>query len=76
MVTAAAAAKSGTSRGGPPPGPDHTEVTMNRIRRVRRGGFYAESRDAVWDFAAALRLPHYFRLGLLGFFGTLDALDP
>jgi hypothetical protein len=33
VVTAAAAANSGTSRGGPPPGPDHTEVTMNRIRR-------------------------------------------
>jgi hypothetical protein len=36
VVTAAAAANSGTSRGGPPPGPDHTEVTMNRIRRICR----------------------------------------
>jgi hypothetical protein len=40
VVTAAAAANSGTSRGGPPLGPDHTEVTMNRIRRslARRAG--------------------------------------
>jgi hypothetical protein len=40
-------------------------------RRLGRGGFYAASRDAVWDFAASLRFPYYFRLGLLGFFGTL-----
>jgi len=35
-VTTAAAANSGTSRGGPPPGRDHTEVTMNRIRQICR----------------------------------------
>ena len=28
-------------------------------------------RDAVWSYVAALRLPHYFRLGLVGFLGTL-----
>ena len=40
-------------------------------RRVRRGGAYASARDAVWAFAAGLRLPYYFRLGVLGFLGTL-----
>ena len=37
------------------------------IRRLFRGGYYAEARDAVWDFTMALRLPHYFWLGLRGF---------
>src|SRR3712207_4855045 len=41
------------------------------VRRLRRGGLYAASRDAVWDFVAALRLPSSFRLGLLGFVGTM-----
>lgn len=41
------------------------------VRRLRRGGAYAEARDAVWTFAASLRLPYYFRLGLLGFLGTM-----
>src|SRR5439155_24707631 len=40
-------------------------------RRIWRGGYYAEARDAVWDFVAALRLPYYFWLGLRGFVGTL-----
>ena len=42
-------------------------------RRLLRdaGGFYAASRDAVWSFVASLRLPYYFRLGFLGFIGTL-----
>jgi hypothetical protein len=39
------------------------------VRRMWRGGYYAESRDAVWDFVMALRLPHYFWLGLRGFLG-------
>lgn len=39
-------------------------------RRVRQGGAYASARDAVWEFVAGLRLPYYFRLGLLGFLGT------
>jgi hypothetical protein len=41
------------------------------VRRLRRGGLYAESRDSTWDFVMALRLPHYFRLGLLGFLGSM-----
>jgi hypothetical protein len=41
------------------------------VRKVRAGGFYAEARDGFWDFVACLRLPHYFRLGLIGFVGTL-----
>jgi hypothetical protein len=40
-------------------------------RRLRRGGLYVESRDATWEFVQALRLPHYFRLGLFGFLGSL-----
>jgi hypothetical protein len=39
-------------------------------RRLRRGGFFAESRDAVWNFAMSLRLPHYFWLGWRGFWGA------
>ena len=41
------------------------------VGRLRRGGLYAESRDATWEFVEALRLPHYFRLGLLGFVGAM-----
>lgn len=37
------------------------------VRRVLRGGYYAECRDAVWDTVQALRLPYYFWLGLRGF---------
>jgi hypothetical protein len=40
------------------------------VKRLRRGGIYSGSRDAVWEFVAALRLPYYFRMGLLGFIGT------
>jgi hypothetical protein len=40
-------------------------------RRVRRGGSYAAARDAVAAFVEGLRLLHYFRLGLLGFVGTM-----
>jgi hypothetical protein len=39
-------------------------------RRLGRGGYYAEARDAVWDFVAGLRLPYYFWLGLRGFVGA------
>ncbi len=38
--------------------------------RLRRGGLYVEARDATWDLVGSLRLPHYFRVGLLGFVGT------
>jgi hypothetical protein len=41
------------------------------IGRLRRGGMYAESRDATWDFVQSLRLPHYIRLGALGFVGAM-----
>jgi hypothetical protein len=46
------------------------------IRRLRRGGLYVESRDAFWAWVTALRLPHYFRVGLIGFLGTLAWLAP
>ncbi len=36
-------------------------------RRLWRGGYYAEARDAVWDFVTGLRLPYYWWLGLRGF---------
>jgi hypothetical protein len=37
------------------------------LRRALRGGYYAEARDAVWDFVIGLRLPHYFWIGVRGF---------
>ena len=41
------------------------------IRRLRAGGLYPEVRDGVWEFVASLRIPYYFRVGLVGFIGTL-----
>jgi hypothetical protein len=41
------------------------------LRRLLRGGYYAEARDAVWDTAVSLRLPYYFWLGFRGFVGAL-----
>jgi hypothetical protein len=41
------------------------------VRRMRKGGLYSEARDGLWEFAASLRAPYYFRLGLIGFAGTL-----
>ncbi len=42
------------------------------IKRTWRGGrFYTEPRDACLAFLGSLRLPHYFKLGLLGFLGSL-----
>ena len=41
------------------------------VRRLREGGLYCEARDGVWAVVAALRIPYYFRLGLVGFVGTL-----
>lgn len=38
--------------------------------RIARGGYFTHMRDAVWNFAASLRLPYYFWLGLRGFFGS------
>jgi hypothetical protein len=40
-------------------------------RRLRQGGLYSEARDGLWAFAAGLRIPYYFWLGLVGFVGTL-----
>lgn len=45
-------------------------------RRLRRGGYYTEARDAVWDFVTALRLPYYFWLGARGFTGAFVWLAP
>ncbi len=39
-------------------------------RRLWRGGYYAQARDAVWDFAVSLRLPYYFWLGVRGCAGA------
>src|SRR5437588_265408 len=44
--------------------------------RLRRGGLYVEARDALWVFVTSLRLPYYFRVGLVGFLGTLAWLAP
>jgi hypothetical protein len=41
------------------------------VRRLRAGGLYSEARDGLWDFVSSLRVPYYFRLGLVGFLGTL-----
>jgi hypothetical protein len=40
------------------------------LRRLFRGGYYVEARDAVWDTFLALRLPYYFWLGVRGFVGA------
>jgi hypothetical protein len=40
-------------------------------KRLRQGGAYQAARDGTWEFVAGLRLPYYFRLGLLGFLGTM-----
>lgn len=41
------------------------------VRRIRQGNFWGQSRDAVWDTFASLRLPYYFWLGCRGFLGAL-----
>lgn len=46
------------------------------IRRLRRGGLYTEARDGLWTFTVSLHLPRYFRLGLLGFLGTVVWILP
>jgi hypothetical protein len=38
--------------------------------RLWRGNFWSSSRDAIWEFAASLRLPYYFWLGFRGFWGA------
>ncbi len=41
------------------------------VRRLRAGGLYSELRESFWTAIDSLRLPYYFRLGLVGFVGTL-----
>lgn len=41
------------------------------LRRLRAGGLYRDARDQFCAFVVSLRLPYYFRLGLVGFLGTL-----
>ncbi len=40
-------------------------------RRMGRRGHYAEVRDALWNFVAGLRLTYFWRMGFVGFLGTL-----
>lgn len=46
------------------------------FKKLRRGGLYTESRDALWSFTTSLHLPRYFRIGLVGFLGTLIWIIP
>ena len=39
-------------------------------RQLRCGGLYTSCRDATWDFVVGLRLPYFFRLGLIGGLGS------
>ncbi len=41
------------------------------LRRLWRGGYYSEARDAVWNAVVSLRLPYYFSLGFRGFVAAL-----
>jgi hypothetical protein len=41
------------------------------VRRLRQGGLYRAARDGLWEFVADLYIPYFFRLGLVGFLGTL-----
>ncbi len=37
------------------------------LKKIRAGGFYIRSRDAVWETLISLRVPYYFKLGFKGF---------
>jgi hypothetical protein len=41
------------------------------IKRLYRGGYYRETRDALWETTRSLRLPYYLSLGFRGFLGAL-----
>jgi hypothetical protein len=41
------------------------------VNGLKTGGLYAGARDGFWNFVAALQLPYLFRLGLVGFLGTM-----
>lgn len=45
-------------------------------RRLREGGLYATSRDGFWEFLGRFRPAFYFRLGLVGFLGTIAWIGP
>jgi hypothetical protein len=49
--------------------PVGTLIWLARLREP--GRVYRRCRDAALEFAASLRLPHYARLGALGFLGTI-----
>ncbi len=44
------------------------------LRRLLRGGYYTEARDAVWDVFVSLRLRYYFWLGFRGFIAAFTWL--
>jgi hypothetical protein len=46
------------------------------VRLPRRPGTYARIRDGFWEFLRGFRFPHYFRVGGVGFGGTLVWLAP
>ncbi len=41
------------------------------LKKLAAGGFYRQSRDAVWDTLISLRLPYYFKLGFKGFVAAM-----
>jgi hypothetical protein len=43
---------------------------------IRPAQLYIRTRDKFWSFVGSLHIPHYFRLGLLGYLGTLIWLLP
>jgi len=49
----------------------HPFWVLREVRRRGLGGVYAGARDGFWEFLVSFRFPHYFRLGLVGFVGTL-----
>ena len=40
-------------------------------KKLRGGSFYSNLRNALWDFVFSLNLWHYFKLGIVGFFGSV-----
>jgi len=44
---------------------------LQLLRRLRRGGLYAEARDRLWEFVAGLHVTKFLWLGLRGFVGAL-----
>lgn len=44
---------------------------IHLVKLLARASTYSRARDSLWDFAAQLRLPYYFWLGVRGFVGAL-----